>query len=102
MSKSNIIINAYFRAFFDDILNFLVEHEENGDIVEMSYSILERFIKVSEGKGTHQNIRIMEQSKNLLSIGIKHTAVFQCEQAYTMLKALTTISDKYKSKSEIE
>lgn len=61
---------------FETILNFLHDFEDNGDIIESSYQILTRYLKAVNGNSSSENVRIMEQSKVLLSIGIKHTAVY--------------------------
>ena len=58
------------------MLNYLIEFEENGDIVEVCYNILTKYLSIAGTQSSHENIRVMEKSKNLLSIGIKHTAVY--------------------------
>jgi hypothetical protein len=43
----------------------------------------------------------MEGQKNLLKQGVKHSAVFQCCEAFYFLKDLLTISEKFKNKNEM-
>ena len=44
----------------------------------------------------------MENSKLLMSMGIKHTAIYSSEYSYFFLLSLTNLSEKYKGKGDIE
>lgn len=41
-------------------------------------------------------------SKGLLQICIKHSSIYQCENAFTFLRSLVLVSDKYQNKQDIE
>eukprot|EP00347_Sterkiella_histriomuscorum_P023636 403333912 len=87
---------------FEMIINFLMDNEEDANIVETVYEIMDIFISVARGQSTHENVRVMEGSKILMSLAIKHTAIYQCEVSYYFLLKLTTVSEKYKGKPEVE
>jgi len=84
-------------GLLDVLVVNLMDHEENGDIIEPIYQILDSFLG-----GSEEAIKVVDQSKNLLQIGIKHTAVYQCEWSYKFLRNMVTQSEKYKNKGEIE
>ena len=62
----------------------MTDYEENGDIVEPCYIILDRLLKLCNAPD-HSNIKIMDHSKDLLRQAIKHSAQFQCQESYTFL-----------------
>ena len=57
--------------------NLITEYEENGDIVEACYIVLDRLLRLSNSP-EHQNVKVMDHSKQLLRQAIKHSAVYQC------------------------
>jgi len=48
------------------------------------------------------NINQLDQSKGLLQICIKHSSIYQCEDAFKFLEKLVLISDKYQNKEDIK
>ena len=55
---------------------YLNDYEHNGEMVETVYSILEYYTQFAFGDPTHPNIKMMEKSKLLLTLGIRHTGIF--------------------------
>ena len=83
-------------------MSLLLDNEEDENIVESVYSILDFFISIARSDPTHENVKVMEGSKMLMSLAVKHTAIYECESSYQFLIKLTTTSEKYKGKPEVE
>ena len=49
----------------------------------------------------HTTILAMESSRTLLSQGIKHATVYQCTEAYSVLRTLIGVSERFKNKPEM-
>ena len=56
--------------------NLITEYEENGDIVEASYTVLYRILRLSGSNPDHPNVKVMDHSKQLLRQAIKHSGVY--------------------------
>jgi len=85
------------------LVKLLTSNEENGEVVNKIYEILQNFIAVS--KSTSQaitNIGVLDMSKSLLQICIKHSSIYQCENAFIFLRTLVEVSDKYQNKQDIK
>jgi len=48
------------------------------------------------------NINILDMSKSLLQISIKHSSIYQCNNAFKFLYKLVMQSDKYQNKQDIQ
>lgn len=91
----------------EDQLDLLVKllsfNEQNGEIVNKIYEILQNFVEVSKSSSQAiQNINVIDMSKGLLQICIKHSSIYQCENAFKFLEKLVMISDKYQNKDDIK
>lgn len=80
----------------------ITEYEDNGDIVEVAYTVLDRLLRLSNGNAEHANVKVMDQSKQLLRQAFKHSAVYQCQESYTFLCQLINSSSRFKNKAEME
>lgn len=85
------------------IVKLLTNNEQNGEIVIKIYDILHDLIDCSQHSSqSQQNISVLDMSKGLLQICIKHSSIYQCESAFRFLKRLVNVSDKYQNKQDIE
>jgi hypothetical protein len=87
----------------DLLVKLLCFNEQNGEIVNKIYEILQNFVEVSKSSSQAiQNINVIDMSKGLLQICIKHSSIYQCENAFRFLEKLVLISDKYQNKDDIK
>ena len=91
----------------EDQLDLLVKllsfNEQNGEIVNKIYEILQNFVEVSKSSSQAiQNINVIDMSKGLLQICIKHSSIYQCENAFKFFEKMVMISDKYQNKDDIK
>jgi hypothetical protein len=77
-------------------------YEENGDIVEGIYVVLEKFLRLNRENKDHPNVQLMDKHQELLSQAIKHASVYQSGHSFIFLKSLVHISEKFKDKNEME
>uniref|UniRef100_A0A7S3CLG3 Uncharacterized protein n=1 Tax=Strombidium rassoulzadegani TaxID=1082188 RepID=A0A7S3CLG3_9SPIT len=85
------------------LVRLLIQHEENGEMVNKIYEILTNLIEVSKSSSqAFSNINVIDMSKSLLHICIKHSSIYQCENAFIFLKSLVMVSDKYQNKQDIQ
>jgi len=55
----------------------LTANEENGELVNKVYTILSNLIEVSKNTSQGiQNINVLDMSKSLLHISIKHSSIY--------------------------
>jgi hypothetical protein len=81
----------------------LTSNEQNGEIVNKIYDILQNFVAVSKSSSQAiANIGVLDMSKSLLQICIKHSSIYQCESAFIFLRGLVEVSDKYQNKQDIK
>lgn len=80
----------------------LTEFEENGDIVEGVYSVLEKFLRLAHGDSQHGSVRVMEGSVDLMKQAVKHTASYQCGESLAYLKVLIDVSTKFENQEETQ
>lgn len=80
----------------------LTEFEENGDIVEGVYLVLERFLRLAHGDPEHGSVRVMEGSVDLMKQAVKHTASYQCGESLAYLKVLIDVSTKFENQEETQ
>ena len=80
----------------------LTEFEENGDIVEGVYLVLERFLRLAHGDPEHGSVRVMEGSVDLMKQAGKHTASYQCGESLAYLKVLIDVSTKFENQEETQ
>lgn len=80
----------------DCLINTLIINEENKEVVLNVYKIMGNMLDHS------QAIQVMENSKPLLKMGIKHAAVYQSKEAYSFIEQLTSKSSKYRGRPEVE
>jgi hypothetical protein len=99
--RSQLPVLTVTEGLQNTIVSILLNNIDNGDIVESSYNIFDKFLAMAGGSSSHQNVKVLESSKELLSLSIKHSAIYQCSEAYIFLKNLVLVSEKYKNKSEI-
>lgn len=84
-------------------MRLLTQHEQHGEIVNKVYECLHNLLEVSKSSSqAHSNIGVIDMSKGLLQICIKHSSIYQCEKAFNFLHQLVLISDKYQNKQDIE
>ena len=83
------------------LTTLLTEYEVNGDLIEGLYQIMQLFIKVSKDETSSANVAVLDQSRNLLCQAIKHSAVYQCGEAFHFLQLLIQRSEKFKNKSDM-
>jgi len=85
------------------LVKLLTSNEQNGEIVNKIYEILQNFIAVSKSSSQAiANIGVLDMSKSLLQICIKHSSIYQCENAFLFLRTLVEVSDKYQNKQDIK
>jgi len=85
------------------LVKLLTQHEQHGEIVNKVYECLYNVLEVSRSiSQAHSNIAVIDMSKGLLQICIKHSSIYQCENAFNFLHQLVLISDKYQNKQDIE
>jgi hypothetical protein len=84
------------------LVKLLTSNEQNGDVVNKTYDILLHCVEISEHLALRSNISVLDMSKTLLQICIKHSSVYQCETAFKFLRSLVMASDKYQNKQDIE
>jgi len=94
-------------TFDEDQLELLVKlltaNEQNGEIVTKIYEVLHHCVEFSEHSSVARpNITVLDMSKNLLQICIKHSSIYQCESAFKFLRSLVMASEKYQNKQDIE
>ena len=113
LQNMNSIMDVVLANFFE--LNFVlslthieavvslitdVGYEENGDVVEQVYTLLEKILNHSK-KALQDNVQVIDQL-SVLSQAIKHTSVYQCIEAFTFIKFLVKSSEKYNAKEDVE
>lgn len=85
------------------LVKLLTAHETHGEIVTKVYSILGSLLDAcSSCTACAGNIRVLDNSKGLLQMAIKHSSIYQCEGAFKFLRGLVRLSDKYQNKADIE
>ena len=84
------------------ILNNLTKFEDVGEIVELTYKYLSWFFENTSADVKNQYTELLENSKMLISQGVKHIAVYGSESALKFLNLLIGSSSKYKNKTEID
>lgn len=85
------------------LVKLLTQHEQHGEIVNKVYECLHNLLEVSKASSqAHSNIGVIDMSKGLLQICIKHSSIYQCEKAFNFLHQLVMISEKYQHKQDIE
>jgi hypothetical protein len=94
-------------TFDEDSLDLLVKllqsNEQNGELVTKIYEVLLHTVEISEHTTSlRANITVLDMSKNLLQICIKHSSIYQCEQAFQFLSSLVMTSEKYQNKQDIQ
>jgi hypothetical protein len=47
-------------SLFETLIGYLTDYEDNGDIVEICYQILDRYLKAASDNSSHENVTIME------------------------------------------
>ena len=57
--------------------SILTDYEQNGDIVEPTYVVLDRLLHLSKYTD-HPAVKLVEGSKVLMRLAIMHTSVYQC------------------------
>lgn len=82
------------------ITTLLNDFEENGDIVEGIYLVLEKFLRLANDDAEHGSVRVMENSQPLMKQAVKHTANYQCPESLAYLKVLIAVSKKFENKQE--
>lgn len=84
-------------------MKLLTAHETHGEIVTKVYSILCSLLDACTScSACAGNIRVLDNSKGLLQMAIKHSSIYQCEGAYKFLRGLVRLSEKYQNKADIE
>lgn len=81
--------------------SILTDYEQNGDIVEPTYVVLDRLLHLSKYTD-HPAVKLVEGSKVLMRSAIMHTSVYQCQESYTFLRKLISMSDRFANKPEME
>lgn len=90
-------------VMFDQLVRLLCNNETHGEIVTKMYVIMQSLLEASSTSGLGmKNLKVMDNSKSLLQVCIKHSSIYQCEEAFHFLKRLVTLSDKYANKGDIE
>ena len=84
------------------MLNNLVNYEDSAELVELTYSFLQALISSKNEYLQEQHMKVLECSKMLLAIGVKHTAVYKSDKSYDVIMAIVERSQKFKNKKEIE
>ena len=79
--------------------SIITEFEDNGDIVEPVYVIMEKLVAL--GTYDHPTVKQIDHSKTILRQAVRHSAVFQCMQAYNFLKQLIDSSSRFKNKPQM-
>ena len=100
MNTNSILL--FYRGQLAAFENLITEYEENGDIVEASYTVLYRLLYLSHNKLDHQTVKVMDHSKQLLRQAIKHSGVYQCQESYRFLCLLIELSSRFKNKTEMK
>jgi len=80
----------------------LTEFEENGDVAEGVYQVLEKFLRLAHDDPQHGSVRVMENSQPLMKQAVKHTANYQCPESLAYLKSLISVSKKFENKEETQ
>lgn len=88
---------------FDQLVRLLCQNETHGEIVTKMYTIMSGLLDASSCSGLGmKNLTVLDNSKSLLQVSIKHSSIYQCVEAFGFLKKLVTLSDKYANKGDIE
>ena len=86
----------------DILVRILVQNERNGELVNSVYQVLSYLVEISKSSSlAKQNIGIIDMSKSLLQICIKHSSIYQCENAFHFLHSLVQNSERYLNKEDI-
>ena len=71
------------------LVKLLIQNESNGEMVNKVYEIFLHMVEVSSlSSAMTENITILDNSKSLLQICIKHSSIYQCESAFKFLHAM--------------
>ena len=85
------------------LVKLLTQNEQNGELVNKIYEILLHTVEASaHSSAMVANISVLDMSKSLLQICIKHSSIYQCESAFKFLHSMVQVSEKYQNKQEIE
>ena len=79
----------------------LTDFDENGDIVESVYLVLEKFLRLAHDDCSHPSVRVMEASQPLMKQAVKHAANYQCAESFSYLQVLIGVSDKFTNKDDV-
>ena len=92
-----------FRDLFDSLTSFLQSYGDYEDVVDGVYELLRMFVQVHQATKGSQDldpniispVKMMEDSKAILTLAIKHASIFDSEKAYAFLQDLIKASEKY-------
>lgn len=69
------------------LVKLLTQHEQHGEIVNKVYECLLNLLEASKSSSqAYANIGVIDASKGLLQICIKHSSIYQCEMAFNFLR----------------
>merc|ERR1719263_388412 len=103
MGDSDLQLIAIDEEQLEMLVKLLIQNEANGEMVNKIYEIFLHLVELSSVSSVmSENVKILDNSKSLLQICIKHSSIYQCESAFKFLHAMVQVSDKYQNKQEIE
>lgn len=81
-------------------VKLLTEFEDNGDIVEGVYKILDKLLQLCND-GSHQTVKEIEKQSILMKQAVMHSTSYQCQDSFNYLQTLIEKSDSFRGKEEM-